>query len=239
MSAVVPGLGQAYNKDWIGMAIFVAAEAALIIGYASAKSSGNDGVEAYELYANLNWSPVRYAEWLNAYSGYSGPEIGLPSLSDEELMHPDEWSAAQRAEIDAFFNDIRQAERSSVYLSTGAAFSHVIPYFGEQQYYELIGKYFQYAPGWDDYTYDPDADPRDVMPEDAKFYTYAIDHAAANDDLRRAKTLGALVIINHFAAAIEAAVVARLHNKRIRPSMSLLQGPSGDIIAQARVSVKL
>lgn len=239
MSAVVPGLGQVYNRDWIGTAIFVAVEAALVAGWASWKSSGNDGVEAYEQFAHQSWSPIQYAEWLNAFSGYNGPPIEPPSISENEFRNPDTWTATERAEVDAFFADIRRAERSSIYLQTGATFSHVLPNFGEQQYYELIGKYFQYAPGWRDYSGDPDEDPREVMPEDANFYVYSENHAAANDDLRRASVAGALVIVNHFAAAVQAAVIARMHNMRIQPSVGLSQSPSGELIAKARIAVTL
>ena len=237
LSAAVPGLGQAYNRDWIAAAIFVAAEAALIAAHFSWKSSGNTGVEEYEQFANLNWSPPQYAEWLNAYSGYNGPEVELPSLSEDDFKHPETWTAAQHVEVDAFFEDIRTAERSSIYLETGASFSHVLPDFGEQQYYELIGKYFQYAPAWTDYSGNPDDDPRDVMPDDANFYFYSDIHAEANDDLRSASLAGALIFVNHFAAGIQSAVVARMHNMKIQPSVSVSQSPRGELLTTARLAV--
>ena len=151
-------------------------------------------------------------------------------------MHPEDWTSAQQADVDAFFGDIRTAERSSIYIETGATFSHVLPDFGEQQYYELIGKYFQYAPAWTDYSGNPDDDPRDVMPDDANFYFYSDIHAEANDDLRSASIAGSLIVVNHFAAAVQSAVVARLHNRRIQPSVSLSQGPRGDLVTTARVA---
>jgi hypothetical protein len=30
--------------------------------------------------------------------------------------------------------------------------SHRLPPHGDQQYYEMIGKYHQYSPGWNDFT---------------------------------------------------------------------------------------
>ncbi len=235
LSAVIPGLGQAYNRDWIAAAIFVAAEVALIAANVSWKNSGNQGVEEFEQFANLNWSPLQYAEWLNDYSGYNGPDVDLPSLTEADFKHPENWSAGQRAEVDAFFANIQTAERASIYLTTGASFSHVLPSFGDQQYYELIGKYFQYAPAWTDYSGNPDDDPRDIMPDDANFYFYADIHASANDDLRKSSTTSSLLIVNHFAAAVQSAVMARIHNKRIQPSVSLSQGPRGDLVTTARL----
>ena len=237
MSAVIPGLGQVYNGSYWKAGIAVAVEATLIFAYVSWKGKGNDGTDEYQAYAHGNWSPNRYAEWLNAYSGYGGAQIPLSSLTDEQFMHPEDWTAAQQGEATTFFNAIRAAERQSVYLSTGAGFSHVLPYFGEQQYYELIGKYFQFAPGWDDYTYEPDADPQDVMASDAKFYYYAGIHADANDYLRKASWAGAFVFVNHFAAAVEAAVSAKLHNMSLRPRTAMQVGPTGELLTTAGLVV--
>lgn len=233
MSAAVPGLGQIYNRSWWQAGLAVVAEAALITAYVSWRNKGNDGVAEYEQYAHLNWSPIRYAQWLNAYSGYPGSDIQLPEISDNVVARPETWTESQRQAVEDLIDDIRAAERQSIYLQTGAGFSHVLPFFGEQQYYELIGKYFQYAPGWDDYTYDPDALPAAVMPSDAKFYFYSGIHADANDYLRRSSWAGAFVIINHFAAAVQAGVSARLYNISVSPTASVRSGPSGETLASA------
>ena len=79
----------------------------------------------------------------------------------------------------------------------------------------------------------------DVMPDDAEFYYYAGIHADANDQLRKSQTAGALlIIVNHFAAAVQAAVVARIHNRRIQPSLSFRQDISGAIVPEARLAVR-
>jgi Family of unknown function (DUF5683) len=239
LSAVVPGLGQAYNRSWWKVGVAVAAEAALITAYFSWKNKGNDGERGYKAFAHQNWSPIKYAEWLNAYSGYTGSDVPLPSLTDAEFMHPETWTAAQRTEVDAFFNEIRAAERQSSFVETGASFSHVLPYFGEQQYYELIGKYFQFAPGWDDYNYAPDADPEIVMSKDAHFYYYAHIHAKANDYLRRSRWAGAFIIVNHFAAAVDAAISARRHNLSLHPTTAMVTGPFGEPVVTTGLRLDL
>ncbi len=33
----------------------------------------------------------------------------------------------------------------------GSGFTHKLPPHGDQQYFELIGKYYQYNPGWNDF----------------------------------------------------------------------------------------
>lgn len=235
LSALVPGAGQVYNGSWWKAGVAIAAEAALITAYVTWKNRGNDGVDVYKAYAHANWSPVKYAEWLNAYSGYPGPDIPLPSLTTSDFMHPETWTETERAEVHAFFNEIRAAERQASSLKTGAGFSHVIPYFGEQQYYELIGKYFQFAPGWADYSYEPDAYAETVMPPDAQFYYYAGIHADANDYLRKSSWAGAFVIVNHFVSAAEAAVSAKLHNMSLRTKTAMKTGPFGEPVATTAI----
>jgi hypothetical protein len=123
---------------------------------------------------------------------------------------------------------------------TGASFSHVLPYFGEQQYYELIGKYFQFAPGWEDYPeweidgmYTVAIDPQRSDGEGGKvnvspnFYSYARDHARSQDLLRRASRVTSLIIVNHIISAIDAAVFSRLHNDRLSARMEMVNDEAG------------
>lgn len=225
LSAAVPGLGQAYNKNWIRAGVYFAIDAAAVFGYFKWRGEGRDGIVVYEAFANENWNPVKYAEWLNGYSGYAGPPIDVSNSALRALSfaNPDQWSAAERMMVQDFISTIRAAERQSIHIETGAAFSHVLPDFGDQQYYELIGKYFQYAPGWDDYTADPDEDPEDlsVMARDAQFYFYSGIHADANTLLRRSSRLSALLLLNHVLSAFDAALSARLHNVRLQTQVTM------------------
>ena len=240
MSLAVPGLGQAYNKSWIKAGALFGLEAFLLGGYYGWRSQGNDGVDEYQAYAHQSWSPLKYAEWLNNYSGYAGDPINIPAINEATLQNPNAWSAETRQQINQLVQDIQTAENRSIYIRTGAAFSHVLPEFGDQQYYELIGKYFQYAPGWSDYTGNPDDNPEDfnVMPADAQFYYYSDIHAEANDLLRRSSRLTAFILLNHFVAAIDAAVSAKLHNNRLQTQLSLQPDGNGDFmtVAQVRLS---
>ena len=236
LSAVVPGLGQAYNGHWIKAAAGLAVEAALVTGYFVWRDRGREGEEAYVDYAHRYWSPVRYARWLEDYTAF------LPGLDRAELAAPDvdfgapgAWTSEERQAVATFFGRIRAAEREAYNPETGASFSHVLPYFGEQQYYELIGKYYQYAPGWDDYAdwLDADGDPipgvidptrregGDHPNVRGRFRDYARDHARANDLLRRASRASALVLVNHLLAAMDAALSAKLHNNRLQTDVGL------------------
>ncbi len=243
LSAALPGAGQAYNRAWVRAGIAFGIEAALIAGYVVWKGRGEDGERDFEAYAHQYWSPIRYAEWLSSFTGYGGTAIALPSLTEEQFRTPDAWTDAQQAEVRSFFLRIRAAEERSFHLDTRAAFSHVLPFFGEQQYYELIGKYFQYAPGWDDYNgannpeeKGPDGS-RVNVPPDSRFFEYARTHADANDLLRKASRVSGLLILNHFLAAVDAAVTAKLHNDRIASRMAWHSDPSGRQVPVAVVTV--
>ena len=158
--------------------------------------------------------------------------------------------------------EIRNAEDNVYHPETGASFSHKLPFFGEQQYYELVGKYFQFAPGWSDYSYilnedgnptwiDPDGnfllsiDPEMTAGDGSKpnvtdtFFRYAEDHGEANDYLRRASRVSMLFVLNHLIAAVDAAVFAKIHNNRIQTSVLMSQGVDGALQPQASLRVKL
>ncbi len=58
-----------------------------------------------------------------------------------------------------------------------------------------------------------------------RFLEYARDHAHANDLLRNASRISALIVVNHLVAAIDAAVFAKLHNDRLSTQISLSHDP--------------
>jgi len=240
LSLILPGAGQYYNGDKKRSMAFISAEILLVGGYFAWKSRGNDGVDEYQAYAHARWSPRKYAEWLNEFSGYGGPPISLPEITDEQFQNPTGWNEDQIVAVRRFFNDIRTAEGSSFYLTTGASFSHVLPYFGEQQYYELIGKYFQYAPGWSDYTANPDEDAEVVIGNspNSEFLFYDGIHTDANTNLRRASRMTGLIFALHFASAVEAAVSAKFKNERYKPTVSIQPNRNGGYTTLAGLSVK-
>ena len=204
LSAILPGAGQAYNRQWVKAAVLIAVEAALITGYSTWRSQGLDGERDFQAFAHAEWDPAQYGAWLNDYKAFqidsglkniSAPDAVIPTGID--FTRPDSWSANERRAVDEFFSQIRAIERQSVDADTRATFSHVLPFHGEQQYYELVGKYFQFAPGWVDYpdwrnpdgTFNAAINPEEADANDDKvhvsdtFYRYADDHAEANEAL--------------------------------------------------------
>src|SRR5690606_11644882 len=215
-------------------------EAALVLGYVDARRQGLDEEDAYEVYAHQHWSPVQYAAWLEDYSewlpGVGRRLIDASGVAGVDFTRPEAWSAAERQRVRAFFDAIRAVEGAVYHPETGASFSHKLPYFAEQQYYELIGKYFQFAPGWEDYPawregedgpFGGAIDPEQTGPNGEKvnvhgrFWEYDDMTEHANDLLRRASRLTAFVVVNHLVAALDAAVFAKLHNDRLQTELTL------------------
>ena len=271
LSAAVPGLGQAYNRQWLKAGIAVAAEVALIAGYSSWHSQGVDGRDAYQAFAHNDWSPLRYAFWLNDYVAYletlgtpisAGPIEIDDNILNVDFQNPDSWTSEQALQVRGLILQIRAVENNVYHPETGASFSHKLPFFGEQQYYELIGKYFQFAPGWDDYEFifDENGNPtwidengnfiRSIDPEmtandgskpnvSDTFFRYAEDHGDANDDLRRASRISILFVFNHLLAAVDAAVFARVHNNRLQANVRMSQSATGELQPVASLRVRL
>ena len=256
LSAVIPGAGQVYNGDWIKASIAIGLEIGVFWAWSSWRSKGRSGRDEYEATAHAHWSPVRYALWLNDYADYLNSLPGGAAVNADDInvdvslfaldfSQPGSWSSAEQLAVRNLILDIRALELIVYHPETGARFSHQLPFFGEQQYYELIGKYFQFAPGWDDYEFRVEGgvptwidsegmflrsiDPELSGPDGSKpnvsrsFYDYADRHGEANDYLRRASRVTILFFVNHILAAAEAAVSARIKNNRLKARMTFYE----------------
>ena len=62
LSALVPGAGQVYNKQWIKAAVAVALEVVFVATYISTKNEGNDLEDAYIAFAHEDWNPSQYGD---------------------------------------------------------------------------------------------------------------------------------------------------------------------------------
>ena len=87
LSAIVPGSGQLYAKNYLKSAIFIAAEAGLWVVYAVFQGKGNDQTTTYQNYANGNWNMRKYAQWLKdqSFTGANGIDLG----SNDVTLRPD------------------------------------------------------------------------------------------------------------------------------------------------------
>jgi hypothetical protein len=198
LSAILPGAGQVYNEDWWIAGIFVAVEAALIVTAVTYDNKGDDQTAFFESYADdymnpeHNWSVVRYAEWLVEYKYNNDQELLNKIVISNDLSRPP-WERVN-------WTELNKAE-------TG---SHKLPPHGDQQYYELIGKYHQYSGGWNDYT--GGANNSQIS---SNFIYYSQQRGIANDYYNTASTAIIGVYINHLLSAAEAVWGTARFNKNL------------------------
>ncbi len=201
-SGILPGSGEFYAKSYIKAAVFFAIEAGLWTAYAIYDNKGDDQTEQYENYADQNWSINKYAQWLvdQQFTGYTA--ITNPNNPDKETLRL----------------QVNEVERQN--------FSHQLPPFGAQQYYELIGKYQNFVAGWAD----ADISVLSKNPGSPNYYgtykttmyvDYAADRQQANDYYDMASTSTTLVIVNHLLSAADAAWSVSMFNKDLRVKSSV------------------
>ena len=192
LSAVVPGAGQFYNEDYWIAGIFVAVEAALITTAVVYDNKGDDQTNFFQNYAddytnpNHHWSVVDYAEWLVTYHNADRSKI---IISEDQNLPP--W---QRVD----WNELNAAEVGS---------HHLYPH-GDQQYYEMIGKYNQFMEGWDDWIQGgPSLTPH------RDYYETLRDNS--NKELIKASYCAMIALANHVISAFDASWSVRRHNRKI------------------------
>ena len=103
----------------------------------------------------------------------------------------------------------------------GSYYSHRLPYYGEQQYYELIGKYPQFAVGWEEFGNDENKSYSYGDPLPQQFLDYSIMRGDANDFYRISSTATSVIIINHILSAIDAAWTTSRFNKALQAHASI------------------
>ena len=239
-SAIVPGSAQAANGKWGRAVAYVLVEAASIWYYFDQNNAAKANERAYEQYADQNWSPLAYAQWLVGYSRANGLNDNLSQLNDLEALvsgqtpdfsnTPNDWTKLGTNGLSL----VRSVEvRTPFILENGtrkSAFSHVLQDFGSQQYYELMSKYYQFQPGWEDFYVDWQAEGSNHV------YLYSWDNSMItpnfmegrdraeefNDNYRRAGNILTVLMVNHLVSAFDAFFTVKLKHSRIQPSTAYL-----------------
>ncbi len=211
MSALIPGLGQAYTENYWEAAGFLAIDvAAWIVAYTYDKKADRQ-TDFFQDFANTHWSVVKYAEYAQtltpAGKTYDWRKPGTESM--DPFDRP--WTQVNWDEINRMERDI------------GGYYSHTLPGYNEQQYYELIGKYPQFNQGWNDapaaFNYGD--------PLTANFLWYSLQRGKANTYYETATTWVTVALVNHILSAGEGAWSAVRYNKA-HANVSMRLTPAGD-----------
>ncbi len=206
-SAVIPGAGQFYTKSYLKGSLFLGAEIILWALYLTNENKGDDKTELFKKYADENWSVARYAGWINANFGQNIAVNNTdPNLNSWERVQWNELNAVE----DAIGGDL-------AIQPTG--FTHKLAPHGDQQYYEMIGKYCQFGGGWADaggYTKEDVLANNGLGNVSPQFIAYSKMRGDANDYYNIAATASYVIIANHVLSALEAAWNASRLNHRIK-----------------------
>lgn len=194
-SVILPGAGEFYAESYWKAGIFVAIEAAVVTTAVIYNKKGNDETTTFQNYANSHWSAVRYAEWLVRYAQSEGQTVTI----DDDRVRQGDYS--QIHAVENLFSNL----------------SHNLAPFGDQQYFEMIGKYDQFAGGWDDFN------PQQLTttPISPNFNYYSGLRGKANDYFAVASTAVIGIYINHFLSAIDAYWSTTVYNKELAVNMSV------------------
>jgi hypothetical protein len=230
-SLVIPGAGQYRSERYTKAAVFIAVEAALIAYAIVNDKKGDDKTREYQQYADKHWSPLDYARWINKYgiTDY-GPNISFSQSDFDAVINKD-------------FRKINEWERGP----HRSGISHTLPPYGDQQYYELIGKYHQFKYGWDTYPRDGDGIPISdggivdaLIPQQLK--EYAAERGKANDYYYAASFAASAMVINHVVSALDAFLSTKSFNREISASVVMKQIDGGEgkrLVSELRFSVGL
>lgn len=233
-SAAIPGSGQAFQGNWIRAGAYLLADLLLLGVHFNRLEDARRRERAYKRFANNNWSVVTYAQWLVAYHDQNN--ISNPHLDELRQqvsgLDPTYDPAVDWAAID--LNLLNSVEQSTPFIQPGGTvtnnFSHTLPSFGSQQYYELISKYFQFGPGWNDFginrsgtmldnLFQLNWDGSDMPPS---FFDGAERAENFNSSYRVAGNMISLLLVNHVVSAFDAYLTAKLNIRRLETETNLL-----------------
>ncbi len=238
-SLVVPGAGQALNKTWWRAGLYAAIEATSVYLLIDYRNNALKGERKYERWADNNWSVVQYSRWLVEYHEVNG--LKNPYIDElEAMLNGSEASFNPQQDWDIIgLNVLRNVERNTPYITSdqlaSGNFSHTLPDYGSQQYYELIAKYYQYQAGWKDYhtfhdnigNIGADYNQRYLIDRNGSyaspfFYRGVRLADQFNTDFRRSGYFVSLLIANHIISAFDAFFTVKLKQNKLQATSSMI-----------------
>lgn len=240
-SLIIPGSGQVKNRSWLKAGLFFAIEATSVYLFVDNRNDARIRERNYEKYANRNWSVVQYSNWLVQYHQQNG--LDNPHIDDlRQILENTEATFNVKTDWNEVDIDLlREVERNTPYITsdqqTANNFSHTLPEYGSQQYYELISKYYQYQAGWRDYN-----DFHNNIGHTGSFYNerFVIDRGGSyaspffyeaaqmakqfNSDYRTSNTFLSVLIANHILSAFDAYFTFKVKQNRLEATSSIMPG---------------
>jgi hypothetical protein len=229
LSLAVPGAGEIYTESYVKAAIFLAVEGAAVFTALSYDRRGDDRTNQFQDYANAHWSAARYTNWTldnlhrlnpNLTGDYESRIYGGPR-PDGSCLPP--FDCINWSELNAMERDVAGF--------VGNGYTHGLPRYGEQQYYELIGKYVQFYSGWDD-AWDHGISENEFYPggfrapQQSRFFQYSRMRADANHYYDIASTFVGVIVVNHLLSAADAFWSATQYNNALHAEVKMRFEPT-------------
>jgi len=202
LSLIIPGAGEIYTGEYLKAAVFIALEAGLVTAGLIYDKKGDDKTSEFQNYADQYWDVVKYADWI---VDNTQQEIDIDKNTQGLLP----WERVN-------WQQLNNAERSAGSI-LGGGFSHTLPPHGDQQYFEMIGKYRQYSPGWNDYNTLENGSNWNLTTTNMLFY--AGERGKANDYYNTASAFVIGIYINHFLSALDGVWSAINYNDNLAVNM--------------------
>ena len=221
LSLLFPGAGQAYAKNYLKSGIFGAVEIALITAGSIMGVKGSEQLDKAHNYADEHYSVSDFESY------YNNMDNNLPAEDLAEIF-------LNESEVDTFYSDARK-KNQQYYNFIGFTVS---PYIhGWDDATPEFNEDFEPVSNSDDTTYFTDPQYRYLVNYtvngDTATYemqygrsknqeTYNKKVSEANDSYRWSKNFFTLLIINHVASAIDAAITAKVYNDQLLGKSSFL-----------------
>jgi hypothetical protein len=221
-SLLIPGLGQTKNGQWVKGGVMLAVDIAAFLFFRDRTRDAQRVEKQYHAFGDANFSVVKYAAWLVEYNSlFETSSLTLQDLANPgQTIDPNQLSANARDDWQKInVQKLRELEMQTLFGgTTGNAFSHVMPDYGSQQYYELMSKYFQYGPGWKDYSLPPGQRAWGKSEMSPSWFSHGLMGRTFNDDYRAADHAVSLMVLNHLVSAADAFLV---RSKKVHATTTL------------------
>jgi hypothetical protein len=231
LSLAFPGAGELYSKNYVKAAVFAAVEVTSWVVAYTYNRKGDQQTDDFQAYANQHWRASKYVNWtLNNLSVLNPPEAGHQvdwgNRIYENGYDPQDPPVSDPPYRDMSWPEINALE-DGIRGQPNNGYSHLLPAYGDQQFYELIGKYDQFSRGWDDAA-DDILGPADLplRSNSKRFYEYAKMRAQANDNYDIAGTFVSVAVINHIVSAIDAFWSASRYNSNLHAEVRMRIQPT-------------
>lgn len=200
LSAAVPGAGEFYSGAKYRAAAFFSVEVISWIVFFNRRNIGNRLEKEYTKWADTHWDPYDWWEKSLSFPDYFGLSDSSRNFGSH-LIYFDHDGQEYMADIS--YLD-RELPGWQTYLQNGT-----LAPIKTRDYYENIGKYDQFASGWDDFsTITSNLDSLNIptSPNRKKYLNQRYD---SNQALKMATNFATVIMFNHLISAFHAQIAAK------------------------------